>query len=253
MNKVLVLGRNSRSTKLLLSVLFEKKFEVFFIEEKRDDKKQLIIKRIKRLGVFKVLSQSAFMMFTRIQVKSKKVESRLSEIEKETVSELHKIKAVETVLNINDEKVINKINDISPSVIVLSGTRILSSEFLSKINCPIINIHAGITPSYRGVHGGYWSLINQQPELFGTTIHFVDEGVDTGNVLEHAFLTPSNEDVFSTYPLLQMSAALKVLPRLLERILNKEENCFVPKLSSAIWTHPTIWQYCYYRIKYGIK
>ncbi|MDE1338771.1 formyl transferase [Vibrio aestuarianus] len=253
MNKVLVLGRNSRPTRLLLSVLFERSFDVFFIEEKRDDKKQLIIKRIKRLGIFKVLSQLTFMVFSRIQAKSKKVESRLSEIEKETVSDLHEIKAVNTVSNINDDKVISSINDISPSVIVLSGTRILSSEFLSKINCPIINIHAGITPSYRGVHGGYWSLINQQPELFGTTIHFVDEGVDTGNVLEHAFLTPSNEDVFSTYPLLQMSAALKVLPTLLERILNKEENCFVPKLSSAIWTHPTIWQYCYYRIKYGIK
>lgn len=248
-----MLGRNSRPTRLLLSVLFERSFDVFFIEEKRDDKKQLIIKRIKRLGIFKVLSQLTFMVFSRIQAKSKKVESRLSEIEKETVSDLHEIKAVNTVSNINDDKVISSINDISPSVIVLSGTRILSSEFLSKINCPIINIHAGITPSYRGVHGGYWSLINQQPELFGTTIHFVDEGVDTGNVLEHAFLTPSNEDVFSTYPLLQMSAALKVLPTLLERILNKEENCFVPKLSSAIWTHPTIWQYFYYRIKYGIK
>lgn len=253
MNKVLVLGRDSRSTKLLLSVLFEKNFEVFFIEEKRNDKKMLIIKRIKKFGVFKVLSQSAFMVFSRIQAKNKNVESRLLEIEKETVSNLHEIKAVNTVLNVNDKKIINQINKISPNVIVLSGTRILSSEFLSKINCPIINIHAGITPSYRGVHGGYWSLINQQPELFGVTIHFVDEGVDTGNVLEQAFLTPSSEDVFSTYPLLQMSAALKVLPTLLERILKKEDNCFVPKLSSAIWTHPTIWQYCYYRIKYGIK
>ena len=41
-------------------------------------------------------------------------------------------------------------------------------------------MHAGITPQYRGVHGGYWAVVNNDPEHCGVTIHFVDKGIDTG-------------------------------------------------------------------------
>ena len=46
--------------------------------------------------------------------------------------------------------------------------------------CPVINMHAGITLRYRGVHGGYWALAEQHPEWVGTTVHLVDPGIDTG-------------------------------------------------------------------------
>ena len=61
---------------------------------------------------------------------------------------------------------------------MVNGTRIISSRVLDSIGCPIINTHAGITPRYRGVHGGYWALAEGHPEEVGTTVHLVDKGIE---------------------------------------------------------------------------
>ena len=49
--------------------------------------------------------------------------------------------------------------------------------------CPVLNYHAGITPKYRGMNGGYWALATGDAGNFGATVHLVDAGVDTGGVL----------------------------------------------------------------------
>jgi len=249
----LVLGRNSRSTSLLLSVLLQQGYNTIFIEEKRNDKQKLLRKRIKKFGFFTILNQLLFMIFTRIQGKKTSVLSRLTEIESSVVNEVINVIPKHTFTNINDVQAIAEIKTLSPDVIILSGTRILSVKLLSQVQCPIINIHAGINPAYRGVHGGYWALVNQQPELFGSTIHIVDEGIDTGDVLAHAKTIPNKLDNFSTYPLLQMSAALRCLPSILKAVLSNKSDVFVPELPSEIWTHPTLGQYIIARLKYGIK
>ena len=253
MKKILVLGRNSRSTRLLLSVLFQQGYNTYFIEEKRDDKKQLLKKRIKKFGFFIVFNQLLFMFFSRLQGKTKNALTRLAEIELSVVDKLVSTEIIDTFTNINDDQAISAIKSFSPDAIILSGTRILSANLLNQVQCPVINIHAGINPAYRGVHGGYWALVNQQPELFGSTIHLVDEGIDTGSVLAHAKATPSKVDNFSTYSLLQMSAALSCLPQILNDVFAGKQATFVPELPSHIWTHPTLWQYLVVRFKYGIK
>ena len=43
---------------------------------------------------------------------------------------------------------------------VVNGTRILSRRMLESIDAVFLNMHVGITPKYRGVHGGYWALAN---------------------------------------------------------------------------------------------
>jgi folate-dependent phosphoribosylglycinamide formyltransferase PurN len=61
----------------------------------------------------------------------------------------------------------------------------------SSINSKFVNIHVGITPKYRGVHGTYWALVNNDVENSGVTVHFVDEGIDTGNIINQAIVVPS--------------------------------------------------------------
>ncbi len=253
MKRILVLGRDSRSTRLMLSVLEIQGYDVCFIEECRDDKVGLLKNRIKKFGIIKIVNQLSFRLFSRFQSRSKKIGIRLKSIEDSLVNKLTEIKPIETFSNVNCERSIECIDTFSLDCIILSGTRILSSDFLSRIKCPIINIHAGINPAYRGVHGGYWALVNKQPELFGATIHFVDKGIDTGAVLKHAFIESIEEDNFSTYPLLQMSSALKVLPSVLIDLQQKRQNHFLPNLPSVIWSHPTLTQYLYNRFKFGIK
>jgi folate-dependent phosphoribosylglycinamide formyltransferase PurN len=142
-----------------------------------------------------------------------------------------------------------------PDVILINGTRILKKYLLDCFSVPVINIHAGITPMYRGVHGGYRALLNDDVVHFGATIHLVDSGVDTGQILKHVYSAPHAKDNFHTYPLLQFSQAIKSLPFVIDNhlkngTLSEDQN----KASfSKLWFYPTIYEYIYYRITKGIK
>ena len=57
-------------------------------------------------------------------------------------------------------------------------------EFLVKQNA--INIHAGVTPFYRGQDCNFWALYDGNPHLVGSTIHLLSKGLDSGAVLYHA-------------------------------------------------------------------
>jgi len=237
----------------MLSVLVQQGYDVSFVEENRDDKLKLLKNRIKKFGLITVINQLFFIVFSRLQLKRKKVNEQLRCIESSAVKTVIELINTKYFTNVNSENAIEYVVKQSPDCIILSGTRILSANFLACVKCPIINIHTGINPAYRGVYGGYWALVNKQPELFGATIHLVDEGVDTGTVLRHSFVVPSVNDDFSTYPLLQMSAALRELPSLLINLSKERQSVFIPNLPSAIWTHPTLTGYFFNRFKYGVK
>ena len=137
---------------------------------------------------------------------------------------------------------------------LLWGVRIIKPEILRCVDAPFINTHVGITPMYRGVHGGYWALWNGDPTNFGVTIHLVDPGVDTGQPLRQVRVRPSSDDTFVTYPLLQQAEALDAikdilsdLPRALETKEKPVANGF-----SRQWFHPTVGQYIRGRLR-GIR
>lgn len=255
MSEVVILGRDSLSTKLLFFRLSKAGYDVSWHEERRDDRLALLKRRIKRLGLFFVCSQLIFQVYQRLLYKVSM--SRVEDI----VGDFNSLKHIaprKVCANINDAD-LSYISDGRIGLVILSGTRILSSETLDSMgSVPIINIHAGITPKYRGVHGGYWALVNCDRENFGATLHFVDTGVDTGGVIAHVRLEPKKSDNFATYPLLQQEAAIDVLLNVIPEILNGTVNVsFIgnadKKSSSRIWTHPTIFQYIGNYLRYRVK
>ena len=87
------------------------------------------------------------------------------------------------VPSVNSDAFIHFISDLEPDLLFLAGCRLMTAGTLRAMPCRVVNYHAGITPAYRGMNGGYWALVQGEPENFGTTVHFVDEGIDTGLVL----------------------------------------------------------------------
>src|SRR6185436_9942675 len=75
---------------------------------------------------------------------------------------------------------------LAPDVVVVYGTRIIKWRTLGSVAAPFINYHAGINPKYRGQNGAYWARRQGDPAHAGITVHLVDEGVDTGDVLYQA-------------------------------------------------------------------
>ncbi len=49
-----------------------------------------------------------------------------------------------------------------------------------------INIHAGVSPYYRGADCNFWALYDDNPHLVGTTVHLLSKGLDSGPILYHA-------------------------------------------------------------------
>ena len=49
-----------------------------------------------------------------------------------------------------------------------------------------INIHAGVSPYYRGAGCNFWALYDGNPHLVGATIHLLSKGLDSGPILYHA-------------------------------------------------------------------
>ena len=158
------------------------------------------------------------------------------------------------VSSINSPEAIAALQALQPGVVVVQGTRIIAKRVLQSVACPFINMHAGITPRYRGVHGGYWALATGDTAHCGVTVHLVDAGIDTGGVLAQALIEPTPADSYVTYPLLQLAAGLPLLVQAVRaalagtlRPLPKEEAG-----PSRLWSHPTLGQWLSGRLR-GVK
>ena len=47
----------------------------------------------------------------------------------------------------------------------------------------MLNLHGGLPQRYRGVWTTLWAVYNEEPEYIGATVHFVDAGVDNGEII----------------------------------------------------------------------
>lgn len=73
-----------------------------------------------------------------------------------------------------------------PDLVVSAGfMKVLGPGFLAGAGGPVINTHPALLPSFPGVHGPADALA-YGVKITGTTVHLVDDGVDTGPVLAQA-------------------------------------------------------------------
>ena len=209
-------------------------------------------RRVKKLGLSKVLGQLLFVagVLPFVAFRSR---HRLQEI----ISShgLDKSEIPHTLVpSVNSDVTINALQRLSPRVVIVNGTRIIQEKVLQSVNAIFLNVHAGITPMYRGVHGGYWALASGDRANCGVTVHKVDQGIDTGSIVAQVSITPTAEDTFATYPLLQTASAIPLLKQAVWDALAGTLLVIPPRSEkSQLWTHPTAWQYLSNRIRSGVR
>lgn len=79
----------------------------------------------------------------------------------------------------------------------MSFNQIFKNEVINIPPCKTINCHAGKLPYYRGRNVLNWALINDEKD-FGVTVHYIDEGIDTGDLILQRIYPISDEDDYST-------------------------------------------------------
>jgi phosphoribosylglycinamide formyltransferase-1 len=89
-------------------------------------------------------------------------------------------------------------------LVVLAGyMRLLSEAFLSRFPDRVINVHPALLPAFRGLDAIQQAL-DYGAKVFGVTVHFVDQGVDSGPViLQRAIELPDATDAEAVHELLR--------------------------------------------------
>jgi phosphoribosylglycinamide formyltransferase-1 len=82
----------------------------------------------------------------------------------------------------------------APDLVVCAGfMRILSADFLARFPGRVVNTHPALLPSFPGAHAVADALA-YGVRVSGVTVHFVDEGVDTGPVIAQAAVPVLEDD-----------------------------------------------------------
>lgn len=242
--KVIVLATDSASTWMLVNALMEDYVHIQVGLEQPVSRWLLLKRRIFRIGLWKVIGQVFFIIYSiwlrrssRQQVSSLIVNAGLSSSKPDDI-------VVKDFESVNSNECVNWLKEESPDAVVINGTRIVSPAVLTCCETIFLNTHCGITPAYRGVHGGYWALQQQDPENAGVTVHLVDSGVDTGDVLYQATIEVNEKDNFITYPVKQYIVGIPLMKQALKDVNESAlKSNTRDDLPSAIWQHPTLWQY----------
>jgi phosphoribosylglycinamide formyltransferase 1 len=101
-----------------------------------------------------------------------------------------------------DSEIINILQeyDVNPEngLVCLAGyMRLLSPEFVRKYKMRIMNIHPSLLPSFPGLNSQKKAL-DYGVKVTGCTVHFVDEGLDSGPVIAQKHVTVLDNDTFET-------------------------------------------------------
>lgn len=259
--KISVLARPGASTAILINWLIREGYsDLFVIFEDPPGRLKQIRQKARRVGFPRALGQALFMAILmpvlRWESANRRSGLRANYGLDETMPRLQRVLHVD---KINDAVVVDQVRSNEFDVILVNGTGIIRAPVLAATKAPFINTHVGITPDYRGVHGGYWALWNNEPGKFGVTLHLLDEGIDTGGILAQVTARPDRHDNIASYPLLQQAKALGSLKGFLETIargeklpVSAETTDTVAKSKGTQWYHPTLLQYVLARLR-GIR
>lgn len=94
---------------------------------------------------------------------------------------------------LNDKHFVKEIRSLSPDLIVVVAFRILPKEIYRIPKYGSINLHASILPKFRGAAPINWAIITGEKET-GVTTFFLEDKVDTGNIIQQNYIDISPED-----------------------------------------------------------
>ena len=116
----------------------------------------------------------------------------------------------------SSEEIITAIADVMPDLIVVSSYRNMIPDNMLKIaRLGAINLHMAPLPKYRGAHPENWALINGE-DWMGYTVHYLDSGIDTGDILaqDRVRILPEDDILSLTFKISEAA------PKMLIEVIN---------------------------------
>ncbi|MBN8586016.1 MAG: methionyl-tRNA formyltransferase [Ignavibacteria bacterium] len=134
--------------------------------------------------------------------------------------------------SLKDPDFINDIKEISPDLIVVVAFRILPKNIFKIPKYGSINLHASLLPKYRGAAPINWAIINGERET-GVTTFFLQEKVDTGNIIMQKRIDITSDDTAGTLHDKLKTMGAQVLFDTVDLIENSGGNPLVSKQNNG--------------------
>ena len=125
-----------------------------------------------------------------------------------------------------NQALLDTINEVQPDLIVLAGFLVvIPKEMIAQYRNRIINIHPSLIPSFCGT--GYYGLkvheaaLERGVKVTGATVHFVDEGTDTGPIIlqKAVYVEPGDTPKVLQQRVMER-AEWQILPQAIDMIAN---------------------------------
>jgi len=148
-----------------------------------------LVRLVRALGAVATLS---------IVVRRLKTELTVSSSQNSRRADAYRLHArqVFRVRDLSSPEAVATLERLSPDIGVVGCAGILRPEVFGAFRLGVLNIHPGITPDFRGRSPMEWAILEEAS--LGVTLHFIDEGVDTGPVVRQREVSVQRGDDFRT-------------------------------------------------------
>ena len=121
-----------------------------------------------------------------------------------------------------EAEILKGLKEYHVDLVCLAGfMKILSPGFIKEWPQKIINIHPALLPAFPGLHAQKQAL-DAGAKVTGATVHFVDEGCDTGPIILQKNVLVLEEDTLETLTQKILEAEHQIYPEAIQKIANGE-------------------------------
>lgn len=114
------------------------------------------------------------------------------------------------------------LDDMAPDLVILSGyMRILPTDIVAAYRWRILNIHPSLLPAFPGLQPQKQAL-DYGVKFSGCTVHFVDEGVDTGPIISQAVVPVHEDDTPTTLAARILVEEHRLYPEAIRSVLTEQ-------------------------------
>jgi len=115
-----------------------------------------------------------------------------------------------------DRRIVEHLQKEDVELVVLAGfMRILTPYFINTFKFRIMNIHPALLPSFPGLHSQK-QAVDYGVKVSGATVHFVDEGCDTGPIILQVAVKVEDEDTSETLATRILEQEHKIYPQAIQ-------------------------------------
>jgi methionyl-tRNA formyltransferase len=141
--------------------------------------------------------------------------------------------------NLNSLDSVSFLTKLKPDLIIsISANQIFKRELLKLPKYGCINLHTALLPKYKGLMPTFWALKNNESEI-GVSVFFMDEGVDTGDILIQKIIPVEPSDTLETLINKTKKVGMDAIINAVNKINSGDVQTFKPIGIESYYSFPT--------------